>query len=160
MLALTPIFRFLDAHKIPHMLFINKMDGFTGSVRELIGAAQRQSSRPLVLRHIPIVEGSNHITGYARSWSPSAPITMNSTNRRSAFHSTKPQAGRMPDDARRQLLEKLSDFDDALLEKLLEDVVPDKTEVYRLLTKDFQEDLIVPVLIGAAEHMSMGCGGC
>ena len=28
----------------------------------------------------------------------------------------------------------------------------DKAEVYRQLTKDLQEDLIVPVFIGAAEH--------
>src|SRR5262249_18741588 len=54
--------------------------------------------------------------------------------------------------ARRQLLEKLSDFDDALLEKLLEDIIPERGEVYRHLTKDLQEDLIIPVLIGAAEH--------
>jgi len=55
-------------------------------------------------------------------------------------------------DSRRELIEKLSDFDDELLEKLLGDIVPDRKEVYRHLTKDFQDDLIVPVLIGAAEH--------
>jgi elongation factor G len=149
MMALGPTFRFLDEHKIPHILFINKMDTTPGPVRDLLGAAQRESSRPLVLRHIPLMDGAQ-ISGYVdlvaeRAYhyeldKASALIPLEKTNPATA------------EDARRQLLEKLSDFDDALLEKLLEDVVPEKTEVYRHLTKDLQEDLIVPVLIGAAEH--------
>jgi elongation factor G len=149
MLALAPIFRFLDAHKIPHILFINKMDTASGSVRDLLAAAQRQSSRPLVLRHIPLVEGS-HITGYVDLVAERAyHYELDKPSARIPLDTAAPEE---TDDARRTLLEKLSDFDDALLEKLLEDVVPDKSEVYRQLTKDLQEDLIVPVLIGAAEH--------
>jgi elongation factor G len=149
MLALGPLFRFLDDHNIPHMLFINKMDSTTTSVRDLLSAAQRQSARPLVLRHIPIVDGQQ-ITGYVdlvpeRAYhykldQPSERIDLNKA----------PSDGAA--DARRELLEKLSDFDDKLLEKLLEDVLPDKNEVYQHLTKDLEQDLIVPVLIGAAEH--------
>jgi elongation factor G len=51
---------------------------------------------------------------------------------------------------RTQLVEKLADFDDALLEQLLEDVQPPKEEIYKHLTKDFQKNLIVPVFVGAA----------
>ena len=149
MLALGPIFRFLDDHKIPHILFINKMDTTSGPVRDLLAAAQRQSTRPLVLRHIPLARGGK-ITGYVdlvaeRAYhyeldKPSELIPISKFSDESV------------PDSRRELIEKLSDFDDALLEKLLEDIVPDKNEVYRQLTKDLQEDLIVPVLIGAAEH--------
>ena len=149
MLAIAPTLRFLDDHKIPHILFINKMDTSDGSVRDLLAAAQRQSTRPLVLRHIPTVEG-NHITGYvdlvaerAYHYELDKPSEIVPLDRAAPVET---------DEARRALLEKLSDFDDALLEKLLEDVVPDKSEVYRQLTKDLQEDLIVPVMIGAAEH--------
>jgi elongation factor G len=149
MLALGPILRFLDDHKIPHMLFINKLDTTSGPVRELLQAAQRQSARPLVLRHIPLVR-ANKITGY-----------VDLVAERAYHYELDKPSERIPiekfsDDSvpgeRRALIEKLSDFDDALLEKLLEDVVPDKNEVYRHLTKDLQEDLIVPVFIGAAEH--------
>src|SRR5581483_6640769 len=63
MLALGPIFRFLDERKIPHILFINKMDTVSGSVRDQLAAAQRQSARPLVLRHIPLTE-NGRISGY------------------------------------------------------------------------------------------------
>lgn len=149
MLAIGPTLRFLDDHKIPHILFINKMDTSDGSVRDLLAAGQRQSTRPLVLRHIPTVAG-NQITGYVDLVA----------ERAYHYELDKPselvpldKAGPVEtDEARRALLEKLSDFDDALLEKLLEDVVPEKSEVYRHLTKDLQEDLIVPVMIGAAEH--------
>src|SRR3546814_14517669 len=51
-----------------------------------------------------------------------------------------------------ELLETLADFDDSLLEQLLEDVVPSKDEIYGYLTKDLREDLIVPVFLGAAER--------
>ncbi len=149
MLALGPIFRFLDDHKIPHILFINKMDTTSGPVRDLLTSAQRQSARPLVLRHIPLVRGAK-ITGY-----------VDLVAERAYHYELDKPSERIPidkfsdesvPDSRRELIEKLSDFDDALLEKLLEDIVPDKNEVYRQLTKDLQEDLIVPVLIGAAEH--------
>ncbi|MBL8631206.1 MAG: elongation factor G [Rhodospirillaceae bacterium] len=150
MLSLGSTLRFLDDHKIPHILFINKMDVAQGSARDILAAAQSQSTRPLVLRHIPIIDKNNTLTGYVdlvaeRAYhykldQPSERIDLAKAN------------GAGTEDARRTLLEKLSDFDDALMEKLLEDIVPDKAEVYKQLSKDLAEDLIVPVLIGAAEH--------
>lgn len=149
MMALAPLLRFLDDHAIPHFLFINKMDSVTGPVRDLLAAAQRQSARPLVLRHIPI-GGHGHITGYVDLVAERAyHYKLDKASKRVDFASVD---GDRAAGARRELLEKLSDFDDALLEKLLEDIVPDKNEVYRHLAQDFAHDLIVPVLIGAAEH--------
>ena len=151
MMALAPLFRFLDDHSIPHFLFINKMDSVTGPVRELLAAAQRQSARPLVLRHIPIGSGE-HITGYVDLVAERAyHYKLDKASERIDLGAMATQVSGAAS-ARRELLEKLSDFDDALLEKLLEDIVPDKNEVYRHLTQDFAGDLIVPVLIGAAEH--------
>ena len=148
-IALGPIFRLLDDHNIPHMLFINKIDSATTPVKELIAAAQEQSQRPLVLRHIPLFDGTR-ITGYVdlvaeRAYhykldKPSERIPIEDVN---LSEST---------DARRELLETLSDFDDTLLEQLLEDIEPERDEVYRQLKKDLASDLIVPVLVGSAEH--------
>jgi len=124
MLALGPIFRFLDDHKIPHILFINKMDTTSGPVRDLLTSAQRQSARPLVLRHIPLVRGAK-ITGY-----------VDLVAERAYHYELDKPSERIPidkfsdesvPDSRRELIEKLSDFDDALLEKLLEDIVRTKT---------------------------------
>jgi elongation factor G len=53
--------------------------------------------------------------------------------------------------ARQQMLESLADFDDSLLEKLLEDTVPPSAEIYALLTKNLQNDRLVPVFLGAGE---------
>ena len=55
-------------------------------------------------------------------------------------------------EARHEMLESLADFDDDLLEQLLEDAVPPKDEIYQQLAKDLAGDLIVPVLLGAAER--------
>jgi len=149
MLALGPILRFLDTHKIPHFLFINKIDSDTHDIQELLAAAQRQSARPLVLRHAEITE-SGHVTGYVDLVAERAYHYVE--NKPSELIPIANVAEQALEAARRQMLEQLSDFDDALLEKLLEDAVPDRTEVYRHLTRDMQEDLIVPVMIGAAEH--------
>ena len=58
------------------------------------------------------------------------------------------------DIARQELLEELSNNDDVLLEMLLEDAVPPKEDIYGYLSKDLQENTVVPVFIGAAEQVS------
>ncbi len=149
MLAVGPLLRFLDAHKIPHLLFINKIDSEIHSVQDLLASAQRQSARPLVLRHAAITE-SGHVTGYIDLVAERAyHYVEDKASERIPLESV---TGQDTGDARRSLLEKLSDFDDTLLEKLLEEEVPERAEVYRHLTREVQEDLIVPVMIGAAEH--------
>jgi hypothetical protein len=47
------------------------------------------------------------------------------------------------------LIEKLADFDDALLEQLLEGVEPPKEEIYRHLTRALRGAQIVPVFLGS-----------
>ena len=55
-LTVAPLLRFLDDRKIPHLLFINKMDTPGVSVRATLEALQNLSDRPLVLREVPIRE--------------------------------------------------------------------------------------------------------
>ena len=52
--ALQIILRSLEDRGIPHMLFINKIDKFQGSIRNLLKAVQPASKAPLVVRQIPI----------------------------------------------------------------------------------------------------------
>jgi len=147
-LTLAPILRFLDQHQIPHMLFINKMDNASHSVAEILDALQAVSERPLVLRQVPIRDGES-ITGYVDLVS----------ERAYAYRPDKPSDRvPLPDSvqererqARSQMLESLADFDDALLEKLLEDQIPPKEEIYKNLTRTLTRDAIVPVFLGAAE---------
>ena len=147
--SLTPIFRYLQAHAIPHMVFINKMDQATQTPQSVLDALQGVSDRPLVLRQIPIADGDS-TAGYVDLVSQRA-------------YQYKPGAASdlisIPDEisvdeelARQVMLESLADFDDALMEQLLDEAVPATEEVYQQLARDLREGLIVPVFLGAAEY--------
>lgn len=122
-LMVAPTLKFLDDHKIPHVVFVNKMEapGSASKLKDVLGALQGVSERPLVLVEIPIREG-DQITGYVDLISE---------------HAYKYEAGKDADlvtlpesvlpeehEARQVMLEKLADFDDHLMEELLGDVVP------------------------------------
>ncbi|MCP4329780.1 MAG: elongation factor G [Alphaproteobacteria bacterium] len=145
----APLLKFLDDNDIPHMVFINKMDIANSTVREVIEALQAASERPLVLRQVPIRNGEE-VTGYVDL------ISERAYEYRAGEESKLIE---IPDDlqdrgqeARQELLESLADFDDTLLEQLLEDTVPPKEEVYTYLKANLQQDRVVPVLLGSAEN--------
>ncbi|WP_259780945.1 elongation factor G [Aestuariispira ectoiniformans] len=150
-MALAPILHFLDDKKIPHLIFINKMDnlGTSPAIREVMDALQSASQRPLVLREVPIRDGDN-VTGYVDLTSERAYAYQE--GQPSKLISLPDSVKDREEEARQEMLENLADFDDDLLEKLLEDTVPSPDEVYAQFTKDLAEDLIVPVLMGSAEH--------
>jgi elongation factor G len=147
-LTISALLRFLDRHKIPHMIFINKMDTANARVRDLLAALQSVSERPLVLRQVPLRRPDGEITGYVDLVSERA------------YRYRPGQASdliQVPDDfwdqeraTRTALVEKLADFDDALLEQLLEEVEPPKEEIYRHLTRAMKAAQVVPVFLGSA----------
>ena len=149
-LMVAPTLKFLDDHKVPHVLFLNKMEapGTATRLKDVLNALQAVSERPLVLVEIPIRDG-DVVTGYVDLISE---------------HAYKYEAGKdadllqMPEsvlpeehEARQALLEKLADFDDHLMEELLSDMVPSLEEISEDMAKDVQEDLLVPVFFGSAE---------
>ncbi len=144
----APLLKFLDERQIPHLLFINKMDSSGARLSETLEALQAVSERPLVLREVPIREGEavvgfvDLVSERAYKYRPGQssdlikiPESMLAEERQ----------------ARQEMLEHLADFDDHLLEELLEDVAPPNDEVYGDLAKDLADDLIVPVFFGSAE---------
>src|SRR5688572_2646433 len=52
--ALQLILKQLEDRNIPHFLFLNKIDSFETPVRDILPILQPASSKPLVLRQIPI----------------------------------------------------------------------------------------------------------
>ncbi len=147
--VLSPMLRAMDDAELPHIVFINKMDHTNASVRETLDALQGAAGRPLVLREIPIREG-DAVTGHvdlvserAFRWQP---------GQSSSLIEVPDDVQAREAEARNDMLESLADFDDTLLEKLLEDVVPSTDEVYGNLTRDLAANLIVPVFFGAATH--------
>lgn len=150
-LILGPTLHYLKMHGIPHMIFINKLDHPHVSLSEVMEALQAVSTQSLVLRHVPIRDGES-ISGYVDLVSERAYAYKPGES--SALISIPEEMQDENDAARQELLEELANYDDPLLEQLLEDTVPPKDEIYGYLTKDLQENNIVPVFLGAAEQTS------
>ncbi len=145
--ALAGWLKLLDSADVPHMVFINKFDRPDLSLRALLQAFQGASAHPLVLREIPIREGER-VTGHVDLVSERA-FHWQEGAHSSLIPLPEAAAGREAE-ARSELLESLADFDDTLLEKLLEDVEPEQSEIYENIGRDLAENLVVPVFFGSA----------
>ncbi len=144
-----PALRAAEEAGVPAVVFVNKVDTLAGQVRDTLAALQAQTRRKLVLRQVPIREGES-VTGYVDVVSERA-----YRYRRGAASEQieMPAALREREaEARAELLEALADHDDALMEKVLEDLVPTPAEIYRPLHEGEAKGAVVGVLLGAAEH--------
>jgi elongation factor G len=152
--ALTPLLKFIEDHHIPHVIFINKIDSAEVRVRDMLSALQSISSRKLLLRQVPIrqtaADGSEETVGYVDLVSERAYRYKSS----GASDLIEMPAEILPreSEARREMLETLSEFDDQLLEQLIEDIAPEKSLIYRDLHDEFGADQISPVLLGAGDR--------
>jgi elongation factor G len=147
--ALQLILKSLEDRGIPHFLFLNKIDGFSTPVRDIIPMLQPASAKPLVLRQIPIWE-NGIATGFVDLASERAYVY-----REHAASEIVPLPASVADrekEARFHMLEQLADYDDALMEQLLSDMQPPNDHVFNDLAADLREGLICPVLIGSAEN--------
>lgn len=147
-LTLSPLFKFLDDWEIPHLVFINKIDRNAHDYMEILQALKKVSSRPLVPQQYPIRQGGNCIgyidliTEQAYHYHPGNPADPVPIPEHLAEAETM---------ARTEMLETLADFDDHLLEELIEEIEPPQEEIIRDLKQDLSADLIVPVFCGMAE---------
>ncbi|MEH1902552.1 MAG: elongation factor G [Nostoc sp.] len=148
-LTLAPLFKFLDDWEIPHLVFVNKMDRANIHVLETLHALKAVSSRPLVAHQYPIMNGEQ-LTGFidmvseqAYQYHPGAP----------ADPIPFPESLKEEEHtARAEMLEALANFDDHLLEELLEDIEPPQEEILKDLKIELGADLVVPVFFGVAEQ--------
>lgn len=148
-LTVAPLLKRLADEGVPHMVFVNKIDTLEGSVSDTLAALQSYARSPLVLRQMPIVEGTN-VTGYVDLMSERA------------YRYRKGQASELmqipasmlaeEQDALGKLVETLADHDDVLLEKILEDMKPTPEELYRDMRKDLLAGSVIEVLVGSAEN--------
>ena len=148
-LTLSPLFQFLDDWEIPHLIWINKMDRANSDFLEVLEALKSVSSRPVVPHQYPIRQ-KDELVGFidlvseqAYHYHPGAP----------ADPAPLPESLRAEEQAARtEMLEILADFDDHLLEELLEDIEPPQDEILQDLKMELGADLIVPVFIGIAQQ--------
>ncbi len=153
--TLAPLCQFLDNWQIPHVVFINKMDRACSeaschapSFLAFVAALQKISSRPLVPQQYPLSLGEqiigfvDLITEQAYQYAPKnppQPISLDPDTTAAEHH------------LREQMLEALSQFDDHLLEELLEDIQPPISEILTDFQNELAADQIVPVFFGIAE---------
>ena len=147
--TVAPLLRRLEQLEMPAMVFVNRIDTFSGRVRDTLSALQELTRRPLVLREVPIRDGET-ITGYVdvvserayhfRRGGPSELIQL-------------PDSVIQPEsEARAALVEVLADHDDVLLEKLVEDIKPTPDEVFERLRAEESLAHVTEVLLGCAER--------
>jgi elongation factor G len=147
--GLQLILKELDALDVPRFVFVNKIDRTEGRLRDVLGYLQPASSKPLVLRQVPI-------------WNDGIAVGFVDLALERAFiyrEHANSEVAEIPDElrerekeARFQMLEKLADYDDELLEQLLSDIEPAPDRVFADLSRELAEGLITPVLFGSAEH--------
>jgi elongation factor G len=147
--ALELVLRELEEADIPRFLFINKIDQQTRRVRETLSLLQRASRTPLLLRQIPIWKDGIAV-GFIdlalerafiyREHAPSEIVAL--------------PDGELPREreARYAMLERLADYDDALMEDLISEIEPPQDRVFDDLARELKERHVVPVLIGSADR--------
>ena len=148
-LAVAPLLKALTEQHVPHLVFVNKIDTLEGSLRDTLAALQTYATAPLVLRQLPIIEGQA-VTGYVDVVSERA--YRYRRGQPSELMQIPSAVQGEEQEAKARLLEALADHDDALLEKILEDVQPSPAEVYADLRKDLADGAVTEVLLGTAEQ--------
>ena len=147
--SLGGYFRYLDDHKIPHVLFVNRIDETQTRVRDLLETLQSFSDRPLVLRQTPIREGDKVVGAVdlvsERAWKYRE-------GKQSELIEIPDGAREREAEAREVMLDAVADFDDNLMEQILEDKTPPSDEIYNLMAEELRDDVVVPVMLGSAAH--------
>lgn len=145
----APYLRLVEAAGIPAFLFVNRMDVAPHRVARIVESLQTYCRHNLVLRQVPMRKGGDVVGAVdlisERAWKynegrPSALVKL-----------PRDMMGR-EQEARGEMLEALADFDDHLMEELIEDHKILTSEVYDVATKVLQHNDLLPVFLGAASH--------
>jgi len=136
---------FLDARKMPHCFFVNKLDKPGSDFRATIAELTATFGNRVVAEHLPLGEGET-FRGYVDLAERHAYVSENGAAKEIPIG---PELAGSVDEARGKLLEALGDFDDHLLEELLEGIEPPLDEVRADLRDETAQDLLVPVLVGS-----------
>ncbi len=147
----APYLRAAEAAGTPTLVFVNRMDTVQARVRDIVAALQAFSGHVLALRQVPIREGGQVVGAVdlisERAWRYRAGQSSTLVELPSDLRDREAEA-------RTELLEHMSDFDERLLEELIEDRVPASDALYGIAAREFAAGQVVPVLLGAAAQRS------
>jgi elongation factor G len=149
MITISPILKYLDAHQIPHLIFINKMDRSEVRYRDLLDSLRAVSDRPVIPHQYAIGRGEE-LVGYIDL------VTEQAYSYKAGGPADKID---LPEDyrereqaARTEMLETLADFDDDLMTLLLEEQEPPAEDILRHMQNTLGADQVVPVFMGVADQ--------
>jgi elongation factor G len=133
---------FIEAHKLPHLFLVNKMDRPGADFLGTLAALQQAYGMHVVAQQIPIGAGETY-RGFVDLAENKAYLCNECEQ-----DETEIPADLQPivSEQRTKLLEALGDFDDHLLEELLDGIEPSREEIRRDLCEDCSHDRIIPVL--------------
>uniref|UniRef100_E6Q6U0 Elongation factor G-like protein n=1 Tax=mine drainage metagenome TaxID=410659 RepID=E6Q6U0_9ZZZZ len=138
----------IDQLRLPHIVVINKLDRPGADFNATLAELQRLYGRHVVAEQLPI-RRDDSLVGFIDL------ATMQGT-RYSAdgdrSEAIEPEFDVVARQSRRALLEAMADFDDRLMQELLDDVEPPTEEVDRDLCDECAHDQIVPVLVASGLH--------
>ncbi len=145
----APYLRAIDDAGLPCLIFINRMDLPKGRVRDIVAALQAYTNHSIVLRQVPIREGGQVVGAVdlisERAWRYRDGQT-------SVLVEMPPDVSEREAEARAELLEHMSDFDDKLLEELIEDRAPPSDVLYSIARRETEGAALIPAFLGAASH--------
>ncbi len=136
---------FIESRKMPHLFVVNKLDRPGSDFYRTLEALQNAYGRHVVAEQLPIgtaesftgyvdlADGKAHL--YDGAGEKDADVPADMADRVAKAHV--------------QLLEAIADFDDHLMEELLEGVEPTLDEIEKDLCQECAHDQIVPVLVAA-----------
>jgi elongation factor G len=145
----APYIRLAESAGVPTFLLVNRIDEAEAPARSIVEALQSYSKHPVVLRQIPMREGGRIVGAVdlvsERAWryregQPSDLIEIPA------------DLVAREHEAREEFLESLSDYDDWLMEELIEDRAPASGPVYSICARVLREGSVTPAFIGSALH--------
>ena len=133
---------YIESVRMPHIFVINKMDRPGADFAQTLAALQSAYGRHVVAEQLPL-GSAEHFRGY---------VDLAEMKAYTLEGAEQPIPGDAQDQAARmhvELLEAIADFDDHLMEELLEGVEPPLEEIERDLCTECSHDQVVPVLVAA-----------
>jgi len=139
----------LESARMPHIFVVNKMDRPGADFSQTLAALQQAYGRHVVAEQLPI-GSAEHFSGYVDLAEMKAYRFAGEAGTLPLRQEAIP--AELEEPARRmhgELLEAMADFDDHLMEELLEGIEPPLEEIERDLCSECSHDQVVPVLVTA-----------
>ncbi len=141
----------LESTHMPHIFVVNKMDRPGADFAQTLTALQDAYGRHVVAEQLPLGSAES-FEGYVDLAAMKAFRFAPDAGGATVSEKEEPLPAAVEDESRRmhvELLEAMADFDDHLMEELLEGVEPPLEEIEKDLCDECSHDQVVPVLVAA-----------